>query len=1198
MNKWPYSTYSKVDSSVKRHFPFDTARQNQLETISEIKNAIDRGYKYIILEAGTGTGKSAIAATLASMYDSTYILTVTKQLQDQYLKDFKDLGFRLVKGRGNFPCRKYLQDKIKLNCDEGRCIREGYRCEFSLKNNDGADITKVGLCHYDYQKYLGLISKVVITNYAYLFLELNYVEDFSKRKLMVFDEAHNLENAIMNQLKLEFDRKELKEYIGVNLSKETVNYLKNGDYHTWIQFIEKINEKYIKEFNKIKHIKSKPELFEKINYLKKRIDDCNIFINHIRHDPKKWIFDYDSHWGIAQFKPVKIDKYAKSTFLRYGDVCLFMSATILDYKLFAEWLGIREDEVYAIRQKSPFEINRNPIKTFKGFPMSYKTLDEIAPTTIDTIQEILDKHKNDKGIIHTVSYSCKNFLKKKIDTDRLIDHRTHNRARKLRKFKKSKKPLVLISPSMNEGVDLPGDLCRFQIIYKIPYPNVSDKQTSFRMRLDPKWFKYKTCLSLVQTVGRGMRYEDDYCMTYFIDSRLKNFIMMDEITDNFLPEPFRQAIDIEPAKIEKTPEITIKKEEKSIPVENNVEELFSRVMEVKPSHDEPISDTKQTPYEKMVSEKFKLISKGKKLMENNKLDEAAEFYTGLINHELFKNDYHQYLKLTKVYSRLGYYEKELQTITDFFKSGVYVRKSKIRWFKKQLKKLCKLGYAEYSIIDELEDEFSKKGAFNKNLSDKPVPWSYYLIRSNKNENKNSVYFSPDDFKSITQIKSNASYDEKVNFKRDLIVVGDRLMALRAYDRLIGFYLNLLNHELFRNDYYIYRKLAIVCHKNHNYKKVVRIITEFFSSGIYCDSEQIKWFEKKLKTTSKYGTFDYSTLDDLKEKFKKGGALNKHKINEPVLCADEITDTLDPLEIKRTPKVEFHYDDKPKLNFKNGKYVPKKITAEIRKNSLGKYSRPFFNELAKGISDISGFVSDRDLLNHKDEDFCKIRQNYSDIARKAELISKGKELERENEKAAVEFYDTLKENELFRHDYYPYRRQCILYKNKIKDNQRDLDTILDLLANDIYLNRHQYIWLKNKLFELIDKLNLNNQKAGSIIEKIDEHNYKRNLSDIHKDSIPISERIFKKDNSIKLLSKEKFDLMQDIFFIKEMGLGYIRRKEYEIAISYYVNLLNDDFLYFRYHAYKQLGRIFQEMDDYDNFKRFFEKKLDDCQENKA
>ena len=130
-SEWNYSNYSKIDEVVKNNFPFKNPREGQLETVTEIYNAILKGYKYIILEAGTGTGKSAIAACLASLVNSAYIFTVTKQLQEQYTNDFKD--FALVKGRSNFQCLNYKQDDIKETCDMGACILEKTTCEFKVK---------------------------------------------------------------------------------------------------------------------------------------------------------------------------------------------------------------------------------------------------------------------------------------------------------------------------------------------------------------------------------------------------------------------------------------------------------------------------------------------------------------------------------------------------------------------------------------------------------------------------------------------------------------------------------------------------------------------------------------------------------------------------------------------------------------------------------------------------------------------------------------------------------------------------------------------------------------------------------------------------------------------------------------------------------------------------------------------------------
>ena len=212
-----------------------------------------------------------------------------------------------------------------------------------------------------------------------------------------------------------------------------------------------------------------------------------------------------------------------------------------------------------------------------------------------------------------------------------------------------------------------------------------------------------------------------------------------------------------------------------------------------------------------------------------------------------------------------------------------------------------------------------------------------------------------------------------------------------------------------------------------------------------------------------------------------------------------------------------------------------------------------------------------------------------INQKADLINQGRELEKEDKQEAIKFYDSLKTNELFVHDYYPYRRQCILFKNKIKDDFKDLDTIIELFNHEIYCNPHQYIWLHNKLLELIDKLNLSDYE----IHKIDNllKNYEENEEKYFKlqnTPVPISERIFKDENCLRLLSQEKYDFVQDFYYITELGVGYIRRGEYETAISYYLNLLESDILYYQYHAYKQLGRICKEMNNPDEFKRLYER----------
>lgn len=634
MTSWQYSDYSKINPEVMHHFPFTNPRDGQLETVSEILDAIGKGYKYIILEAGTGTGKSAIAATLASISESSYILTITKQLQDQYLRDFTN--FRVVKGRSNFNCCKYRNALLPKPCSEGKCIIEGYECKYSLKNRKN-EITQSNTCPYYYQKYLALNSKAVISNYQYLFLELNYVKDFQKRDLMICDEAHNLEAMLMDQLTLEFSKEDLEEYLHFELSEEVIGELDTQNYNRWMSFINEIQEEYTRELIKLESLE-KDELLEKIAFIKHQISDCRRFTDNLMIDPESWIFDFDDSTEIAQFKPLKVNHYAKETLFEYADTVLFMSATVLDCDLFSEWLGISSDEIYAIRRKSPFDINRNRIIAYNDHNLSRNFIRINAPKTISAINEILQKHENEKGIIHTVSGRCMDYLLENIDSSRLIGHDAKNRQEQLEKFIDSNDSSVFVSPSMGEGVDLPGDLCRFQIIYKIPYPDWGDKQVNRRAGIDPDWYDFKTCLALVQTHGRGMRDEDDYCTTYVIDSRFRSYVRTG-LAVRFLPDTFREAIE------------------------------------------DYCSDEKV---------KQKLIEIGDSYIENQEFEKGFYFFRRLLKNDLFINDDYPYLNLSRVYREADLYEQELHIIMQFLNSGI--ESKQMEYFKNRLNELAEMGY--------------------------------------------------------------------------------------------------------------------------------------------------------------------------------------------------------------------------------------------------------------------------------------------------------------------------------------------------------------------------------------------------------------------------------------------------------------------------------------------------------------------------
>ncbi|MDO5851544.1 MAG: ATP-dependent DNA helicase [Methanobacteriaceae archaeon] len=529
-----------IDDEIIENFPFTTARPNQLEIITEILNTIETtDKKYIILEAGTGTGKSVIAATLAQILQPAYIVTMTKQLQKQYTNEF---GYTQVKGRNNFNCK----DSAELNtCDIGTCqtsqTTENFQCPYGIKIEKTTEENETNTykppftfngeehCSYWAQKSNAITEQVTLLNYDYAYLELNYVKHFPKRNIMILDEAHNIEDKIMHKLELNLYNARLKKDIKREIPSEMRTYT---DVKDWVAFLESVYDSY-SDLNTERLTKQKLAHVEQI---KRKIMEIT---KNIKKDPKNWIVAPDK--DEVSFKPLKVDNYTQDTLFEYADHILFMSATILDKDLFCKWLGISKEDVHYISTPSPFKKENRQIHMKLVGPMSKRALWHTAPKTIPVLQEILEKHPNQKGLIHTNSYQCQKYITDHIKDSRILSHTPKNRERILYHFENTNEPLVLVSPSMSEGVDLPYEKCEFQVIYKIPYPYLGDKQIDQRRKLDPEWYAYKTVMTLMQAYGRGMRAENDQCQTYVIDKNME-MILRNKMFKRFIPEFFKEAI--------------------------------------------------------------------------------------------------------------------------------------------------------------------------------------------------------------------------------------------------------------------------------------------------------------------------------------------------------------------------------------------------------------------------------------------------------------------------------------------------------------------------------------------------------------------------------------------------------------------------------------------------------------------------------
>jgi ATP-dependent DNA helicase DinG len=143
-------------------------------------------------------------------------------------------------------------------------------------------------------------------------------------------------------------------------------------------------------------------------------------------------------------------------------------------------LGLASEEVKFIRVESDFPLENRPI-----YPMgiAYLNSHELQQHEVQTkisggVDNVMTLYRNHKGIIHTTSYEQVNFKENISQTNKCRLLRTDPdipRDEVIAIHVNSIKPTVLISPSLYMGLDLKDDLSRFQIMIKVPYPNIGDR---------------------------------------------------------------------------------------------------------------------------------------------------------------------------------------------------------------------------------------------------------------------------------------------------------------------------------------------------------------------------------------------------------------------------------------------------------------------------------------------------------------------------------------------------------------------------------------------------------------------------------------------------------------------------------------------------------------------------------------------------
>jgi ATP-dependent DNA helicase DinG len=497
------------------YFPFENIRPEQDEIINTIIDTFENtDIKTIIIEAGTGIGKSAIGMTISNyMIDkyngNSYILTTQKILQDQYMNDFHDIEDLVsIRSSNNYICKT----KKEFNCSDMYRINKDKLEE--ICNN----------CVYRKEKNTFVNKLKGVTNYSYFLSETIYAKQLKPRKLLILDEGHNISKEISGFIDIIIEVSFLKKY---NLN---IVFPKTNDMDILYKWVIDYIEVLVDKNNELKRIINNKmlidtsiwresiktnELFDKILCKTRR------FVKF--YDKDNWVSNYNIQEEKIEIKPIDISIFVDELLYSYGEYKIIMSATILNFEQFCILNGLNIDECKCIYKSSPFEIENTPIYYQPCGSMSHSSIDITLPKMINKIKELIVFHNNDKGIIHCHSYKILKYIKDNIKDKRLLFSNMNNRDMILKLHMNSKTPTILVSPSMSEGVDLKDDMSRFQIICKVPFPYLNDDIMKKKMKKWDWYYSYCTAITMIQSCGRSVRNEDDYACTYIIDSSWEGF---------------------------------------------------------------------------------------------------------------------------------------------------------------------------------------------------------------------------------------------------------------------------------------------------------------------------------------------------------------------------------------------------------------------------------------------------------------------------------------------------------------------------------------------------------------------------------------------------------------------------------------------------------------------------------------------------
>jgi ATP-dependent DNA helicase DinG len=500
---------------------FTEWREGQFEAVQKTLNSSKR---FIVHSAPTGAGKSILAAAVAAISGKrVLILTSTKALQEQYISDFSKL-FVDIRGQSNYICNATQRGGEH----EGFAPHQVSVADAPCKHNETCTLKIIGGCTYYDRLAEVKKAQIVLGNYAWWVYANRYSEGVGAFDIIICDEAHELVEVLASSLAIDIEDKEIHA-VQAEMPHELVP-------EEWASWAKDLGEQIDSEIDSIKAHTAYDKLLKKRFFT---LSTLSRKLKEVARINNGWIVERQGHK--VRIELIWPQKYAERYLFVGCPKIVLVSATIIPKTL--RLMGIGEHEVDYYEYASTFPVERRPIYFLPVAEMKYG-MGEAEEKELFRIQDQVIQSRGDvRSIIHAVSFDRQ---------QKVLGYSRHRRfmianqpgnskhtEEAVKRFKATRPPAVLVSPSVGTGVDFPGDQTRLVIIPKVPYPNVSSPLYQARSNRDWAYGAYVACQAIVQMAGRAMRSKDDFCEVFILDAMFGNLLKKHR---RFFPKWFLDAL--------------------------------------------------------------------------------------------------------------------------------------------------------------------------------------------------------------------------------------------------------------------------------------------------------------------------------------------------------------------------------------------------------------------------------------------------------------------------------------------------------------------------------------------------------------------------------------------------------------------------------------------------------------------------------